>query len=539
MFNTFNRIMEFLDNHPGDLQAYEDGMKILWEIEDESFTHPQMKKLRERLERVELTYQTAEKIWDLRKSMLVYNARVYFDDYLLYMEYERDPEKKFYPPRRNTFLPVVQSMQELIDDKLDLLTVSLPPGTGKTTLGVFFLTWVIGKYPDKPNLASSHSNMITKGFFDEALNLTQDNEYLWKDVFPYVTQIIPNSKEETIDINKKHRFSTLTCRAINASLTGGTRCEKILYCDDLVSGIEEAMSKERLDSLWIKYTNDLKSRKKLGAKEIHIATRWSVHDPIGRLQRERMDDPRARFISVPALNEDGESNFNFKYNVGFDTPYYVDMKNTLDDVSWKCLYMNEPIEREGLLYHEEELRRYFDLPEGEPLAIWAACDTKDKGSDYEVCLIAYQYGNDYYIEDCVVDNNKPEIVEARVENLLVQHKPHLAQFESNSAGGRVAKDVQEHIKQRGCRTKITTKWTTQNKETKILVNSPYVKDRFLFKDSSKYSSKSDYAKMISMLCSYTMAGKNKHDDVPDAMSMLSILVQGANQAKVEVVQRPF
>ena len=541
MKSKYEKILAFIEKNPDDVQAYYDGMNMLKLIENEDweYAHTQMRKLFYRLGRVELTYQIAEKVWQTRKEMLLFNARDYLDEYLLYVEYEREPEKKFYPPRRDVLLPIVNAMQDLVDDKLDLLTISLPPGTGKTTLGIFFLTWVMGKYPDQPNLASAHSGMLTRGFFDGAMQIIKDPDYLFKDVFPYIDSVQPNSKEETIDLGKRHRFSTLTCRAINASLTGATRCEKILYCDDLCSGIEEALSKERLDSLWIKYTNDLKSRKKKGAKEIHIATRWSVHDVIGRLEREYGESDRAKFISVPALNDDGESNFNYKFDVGFDTAYFLDMQSNLDDASWRALYMNEPIEREGLLYNEDELRRYFELPDREPEAIWAVCDTKDKGSDYAVCPIAYQYGNDYYIVDCVCDNSNPEVVEARIENLLIKHKPHLAQFESNSAGGRVAKDIQEHIKVKGCRTKIVTKWTTANKETKIITNSPFVKDRFLFLDDSLYERKSDYGRMMNMLCSYTLAGKNKHDDSPDALSMLSEFVQKTIGTTVEVFKRPF
>ena len=541
MKENYELIVQFIEKYPNDIKAYYDVVSILKEIakEDINFASKEMRKMYDKLQKVELTYDTASKVWQISKDMLLFNARRSLDDYLLYVEFEREPEKKFYPPRRDVLLPIVKSMQDLMDDKLDLLTISLPPGIGKTTLGIFFLTWVMGNYPDSPNLASAHSGMLTRGFFDGAMQIIKDPEYLYTDVFSDILTVLPNSKEETIDLGKKHRFSTLTCRAINASLTGATRCEKILYCDDLCSGIEEALSKDRLDSLWVKYTNDLKSRKKIGAKEIHIATRWSVHDVIGRLEREYDNNDRARFISVPALNMDGESNFNYKYNVGFDTAYFVDMRNTLDDASWRALYMNQPIEREGLLYQEDELRRYFELPEGEPDAIYSVCDTKDKGTDYAVCPIAYQYGNDYYIVDVVCDNNRPEAVEPRIENLLVKWKPHLAQFESNSAGGRVAKDIQEHIKSRGCRTKITTKYTTTNKETKIITNSPFVKERFLFKDESLYEPKSDYGRMINMLCSYTMAGKNKHDDVPDALSMLSQFVQNLATPKIEIFQRPF
>ena len=480
-----------------------------------------------------------KELYRLHRRVLLAAAPYDFDSYLLYLEWEREPSKKFYVPRRKVLQPIVKAMQDMIDDKIDLLTISMPPGTGKSTLGIFFLSWVMGRYPDNQNLASAHSGMLTRSFYDGVYQIITDSEYLWKDVFRGVNLAATNSKEETIDLHKRHRFSTLTCRAINASLTGATRCDKILYADDLCSGIEEAMSKERLDKLWFSYTNDLKSRKKEGAKEIHIATRWSVHDVIGRLEVQYGDDPRARFIVLPAFDENGESNFDYDYGVGFGKEYFEDMRANLDDASFKALYMNQPIEREGLLYDIDELRRYFELPLGEPDAIIGICDTKDKGSDYAFLPAVYVYGNDYYIEDCVCDNNLPNIVDARLVDILIRNKVQMCRFESNSAGGRIAEKVQSEIKERGGITRITTKFTSANKETKIIVNSAWIKEHCLFKDESLYKRQSDYGKMMDMLGSYTVAGKNKHDDVPDGLAMLSEFAQSMSGSRVEVFRRPW
>jgi len=488
---------------------------------------------------VALTDTDLRNMFSLHKRVLLAAAPYDFDSYLVYVEWEREPEKKFYMPRRNVLLPIVKAMQNMIEDKIDLLTISMPPGTGKSTLGIFFLSWVMGKYPDGQNLASAHSGMLTRSFFDGVYQIIADPDYLWANVFPGVQLASTNSKEETIDLNKKHRFSTLTCRAINASLTGATRCDKILYADDLCSGIEEAMSKERLNKLWASYTNDLKSRKKEGAKEIHIATRWSVHDVIGRLELQYQNDPRAKFIVLPALGENGESNFNYAYGVGFSKDYFEDMKINLDDVSFKALYMNQPIEREGLVYQVDELRRYFELPSSTPDAVIGVCDTKDKGTDYAVLPVAYIYGEDYYIQDCICDNGLPNVVDARLVEILLRHKVQSCRFESNSAGGRVAEKVQEGVKKKNGVTHITTKFTTSNKETKIIVNSAWVKEHCLFRDTSLYNRTSEYAKMVDMLCSYTMAGKNRHDDVPDAMAMLAEYAQSLSGRKVEVFKRPW
>ena len=540
-----NKLQKIISEKPHEYQAVSDLFEMARIVEQDNpkLAHSINKDLRnlipQQVRNAKNDLNTREKFYFLNKRCLLFDAKVDFDAYMQYIEYDREPEKRFYLPRRKQIFPIVQALQDLEDDKLDLLTISTPPGVGKTSLGIFFLTWVMGKYPASCNLASAHSAMLTNSFYDGALSVITDPEYLRADVFPGIGIVGTNSKEGTIDLEKRKRFKTLTCRSIDGSLTGATRCEKYLYADDLVSGIEEAMSKDRLDKLWEKYTNDLKSRKKLGCKEIHIATRWSVHDVIGRLEKQYEGDPRARFLSFPALNENDESNFDYVYGVGFNTKYFWDMRESLDDVSWRCLFMNEPIEREGLLYHEDDLRRYFELPKEEPDAIIAVCDTKDKGKDYAFLPVAYVYGQDYYIEDCICDNSNPDIVDARLVDILLRHKVQMCRFESNSAGGRIAEKVQEEVKSRNGITHITTKYTTQNKETKIIVNSPWVKEHCLFKHPSCYQKSSDYGKMMNLLCMWTMAGKNKHDDVPDGMAMLAEYAQSLDGAKVEVFRRPF
>lgn len=476
----------------------------------------------------------------LFKAVLLLEAQgLRLDSYMQYIELQREPEKRFWIPRRKQLEPVCRAMQKLVDGELDILSISLPPGTGKSTLEIFLHSMMIGAFPDSCSLASGHSGTLTNSIYDGVNSILSDPDYLWHDVYPAAGTIITNAKEQTIDLGKKHRFSSLTCRAIGASLTGATRCEKLLTADDLVSGIEEALSIDRLDKLWTAYTNDLKSRKKLNCKELHLATRWSVHDPIGRLQLMYADSSKAQFLVMPAVDEDGESNFNYRYGVGFDKAYFEDMKNNLDDCSWRALFMNQPIEREGLLYNEDELRRYFELPSDSPDAIISVCDTKDKGADYCVMPIAYQYGNDFYIEEIICDNNNPEIVETRLVEILLRHKVKLSRFESNSAGGKIAEKVQKEVKSRGGITRITTKYSTANKATRIIVDSPFVKEHFLFKDNSVIKNNKEYKRALGMLCSYTMAGRNAHDDVPDAFSMLSDFIQSFETQTVRVIQRPY
>jgi predicted phage terminase large subunit-like protein len=539
-------IFQKIKKDPEDMQAYRDLLNICRETmkTDIHLAVEYLEKLSDWIEEIIPGIKDIGKMREMfsfHREVVFAGARESFHLCLLAVEWNRDPDKKFYPPRKMVLREVVKALQELEERKLDLLAVSMPPGSGKTTLAIFYLTWIAGRHPEEPTLTGSHSNSFVRGVYDECLRIfDQAGDYLWQEVFPETQVANTNAKDCRIDLGKRKRFETLQFTSIGTGNAGLYRAMHLLYCDDLVSGIEVALNKERLDKLWETYTTDLRQRK-IGdhCGELHIATRWSVHDIIGRLEQMYGNSPRARFIVLPAMNEKDESNFDYAYGVGFNTQFYRQQRDIMDDASWRALYMNEPIEREGLLYHNDELRRYFELPEEDPDAIIGICDTKDKGTDYAFLPVAYVYGQNYYIEDCVCDNGLPEIVDARLADILVRHKVNQCRFESNSAGGRVAEKVQQMVKDRGGITHITTKYTTANKETKIIVNSAWVKEHCLFKDESTYKRNSEYGKFINMLCSYTMAGKNKNDDTADGMAMLAEYAQSLGANKVEVFQRPW
>lgn len=479
--------------------------------------------------------------WDL----LYLESQDLFDSFLLYLEKDRQPQDRFYLPRRDCLRKhgIIQGMQDLEDDVLDILSISMPPGTSKTTAEKFFCAWVMGKHPSDYNLFFSHSSEITRMFFDGVKDIiTNDTEYHYKEIFPKVYVQNTNAKAETLNLNDYKPFASLQCTSVGAKNSGKVRASRYLFCDDLIGGIEEALNKALLDKLWRVYGTDARQRKLNGkVKEIHIATRWSVHDVIGRLQLIYKGNDRARFIAIPDIDpETGESNFLYKYN-GMTVEFFHDQELTMDDISYRCLYKNDPIEREGILYHDDELRRYVSLPLREPDAIYAIADTKNKGTDFMVVPVLLKYDDDYYCVDCICDDTCDFGVQTeRTANLLFRNKVQQAEFESNNGGERVAADVDKALKLMGGFTNITTKPTETNKETRIIVNADWVKKHILFKDPTLYTAKEDYGVMMAWLCRYSIVGKNEHDDVPDCFANAALyFTKGTQKGTVCAAFNPF
>ena len=476
-------------------------------------------------------------------EVLKLEAPYLFDSYLLYLEKNREEKNKFYFPKMEQLNKhgLIQAMQDLEDDKLDYLSISMPPGTQKTTLEKFFSSWIIGKHPSDYSLFFSHSSDITRMFYDGVLDITTSEEYTWSEIFPEVKLRDTNAKAEKMDFGKYKPFYSLQCTSVGSKNSGKVRCNRYLYCDDLIGGIEEAMNRTRLDTLWNIYSVDARQRKlNEQVKEIHIATRWSVNDVIGRLKALYGNSDRARFIAIPDIDPvTGESNFNYKYN-GMSTKFFEEQALVMDDVSYKCLYKNEPIEREGLLFPEDKLRRYLNLPHGEAEIVTAQCDTKGKGTDYFVMPILQKYGDDYYCVDCVCDNTADyELQYENAANAIVNNEVHECEFERNAGGDRVAMEVNKRVESKGWICNITDVPTETNKEARIYQCSNWILQHIIFKDKSLYTPKEPYGVMMSLLMQYSVSGKKQIDDVPDVFSNFAVRITKGARRKPTVIMEGF
>lgn len=477
------------------------------------------------------------------EAMLALDAADDFDAYMQYMEWGREPQKRFYLPRRKVLLPLVRDLQDLFDDRLDFLSISMPPRTGKSTMCIFFLTFVMGNHPDRANVMTGHSDKLTSGFHMEALSIICDEDtYRFAQVFPESPFVAKDMANETVHLGKKRRFPTLTCRSIDGTLTGAVEVGRnaLLYCDDLVSDREEALNSNRMDKLYNAYLNQLKDRMLDGAKQLFVATRWVPNDPIGRIEAQYAGNPRYRFTTLPALDGEGESNFTYGYGLGFSTAYYEDMRASLveagEEDSWAAKYMCAPYWRDGLMFPADSLNYYSELPEGEPDAVVAVCDTKEKGSDYCVQPVVYVYGDRHYVHSVVCDDSVVDVVTPRLVESLVANNVRLARYESNAGGGRVARTVEDECRLKGHAIEMRTKYSTANKDTRIMNDAPWIKTKCLFRADPPDR---DYRNFMRLLTSYTVTGKNPHDDAADAMSMYARFSESMRVVRCEPVCRPW
>ena len=480
-------------------------------------------------------------IENLRKESYHLEAVDNFDSYLIYLEWNRPAKKKFYLPRRKVLKTLVQDLQDLADHKITFLGISLPPRVGKSTLCIMFMTWIMGKNPDIANVMSGHSDKLTDGFYREILSILTDHEtYLWNEVFPDVKIADNSAKNESIDLGRKKRFPTITCRSIGGTLTGAVEIGEggVLYSDDLVEDLEESLNPDRLQAKYDAYLNQLKDRKKDNALELMVGTRWNVLDPMGRIHDQYEDDPHYRFRVISALDENDESNFDYDHGVGFSTEYYHDMRASIDDATWWAKYMGQPYVREGLLFPQAELN-YFNgvLPDGVPDRIMAAIDVAWGGGDSLSMPIGYLYGTDCYIMDVVFNKGDKTITRPLVVGKLKRHLPHQVQVEANNGGSEYCEDIENLLRAENVHINLSYRKApnTMSKLARIIQVAPEIK-RFYFLDNNHADK--EYKAFMREVTSFVMTGKNKHDDAPDSLAMLANLIF-SSYGEIKIFQRPF
>lgn len=539
-------IRAVIDRRPGDNGAYSDLFSLCreWETEDFSAAHKTNKELLA-LSADQVVRGGGAKFYEQWRRCLLFEAPHDFDSFMTYIELDRKPEKRFYAPRKHYLRPMVQGFQDVLDGKLRLLTISMPKRAGKSQTGINFVNMLSGKFPDRSTLMEGTGDDLVKSFYNGCLEyLTVPNEYLFYDVFPDARLIQTNADSKTINLKSKSRFPTIMCRSIDARQVGLSEATNVLYLDDCVEGREEAKNRQRLDDKWEVISGDIMGRAIEGTPMVFTGTRYSLYDPIGRVQEHAQREGWAwRAIEIPALDlVTDESNYEYERESKkvFTTAYFREQRELLSAEQFESEFQQQPFEAKGLLFNKDELNYFFELPKDrDPDTIIAVGDTAESGSDSTSMPVAMIYGNAVYIVDVVFDDSPAEVTKPECAKCLIENKVASAVFESNNAGQYYARDVDQIIRDRGYSVGIRTKRTISNKQTRIEFASDNIKKNFYFKHPSTYKRGSQYWNFMKELTTYTRSGKVPHDDAPDSLSLLENEIRMLSGGKVEVFKRPI
>ena len=539
-------IRAVIDRRPGDVGAYSDLFSLCreWETEDFSAAHKANKELLA-LSADQVVRGGGAKFYEQWRRCLLFEAPHDFDSFMTYIELDRKPEKRFYAPRKHYLRPMVQGFQDVLDGKLRLLTISMPKRAGKSQTGINFVNMLSGKFPDRSTLMEGTGDDLVKSFYNGCLEyLTVPNEYLFYDVFPDARLVQTNADTKTVNLKSKSRFPTIMCRSIDARQVGLSEATNVLYLDDCVEGREEAKNRQRLDDKWEVISGDIMGRAIEGTPMVFTGTRYSLYDPIGRVQEHAQREGWAwRAIEIPALDlVTDESNYEYEREGKkvFTTAYFREQRELLSAEQFESEFQQQPFEAKGLLFNKDELNYFFELPKDrDPDTIIAVGDTAESGSDSTSMPVAMIYGNAVYIVDVVFDDSPAEVTKPECAKCLIENKVASAVFESNNAGQYYARDVDQIIRDRGYSVGIRTKRTISNKQTRIEFASDNIKKNFYFKHPSTYKRGSQYWNFMKEVTTYTRSGKVPHDDAPDSLSLLENEIRMLSGGKVEVFKRPY
>lgn len=539
-------IRAVIDRRPGDNGAYSDLFSLCreWETEDFSAAHKVNKELLA-LSADQVVRGGGAKFYEQWRRCLLFEAPHDFDSFMTYIELDRKPEKRFYAPRKHYLKPMVQGFQDVLDGKLRLLTISMPKRAGKSQTGINFVNMLSGKFPDRSTLMEGTGDDLVKSFYNGCLEyLTVPNEYLFYDVFPDARLVQTNADTKTVNLKNKSRFPTIMCRSIDARQVGLSEATNVLYLDDCVEGREEAKNRQRLDDKWEVISGDIMGRAIEGTPMVFTGTRYSLYDPIGRVQEHAQREGWAwRAIEIPALDlVTDESNYEYEREGKkvFTTAYFREQRELLSAEQFESEFQQQPFEAKGLLFNKDELNYFFELPKDrDPDTIIAVGDTAESGSDSTSMPVAMIYGNAVYIVDVVFDDSPAEVTKPECAKCLIENKVASAVFESNNAGQYYARDVDQIIRDRGYSVGIRTKRTISNKQTRIEFASDNIKKNFYFKHPSTYKRGSQYWNFMKEVTTYTRSGKVPHDDAPDSLSLLENEIRMLSGGKVEVFKRPI
>lgn len=426
----------------------------------------------------------------------------------------------FYTPNKTYLKTLCDALQGIYEGTIlnskgqpyKKMSISLPPGFGKSYTASLFSQWVLGKNYKNQLITASYNEKLAQKFsrtVRDGIGVENSEPFgiAYADIFPDVR--IKRGDSAVGSWALEGHYMNYLATSPQGSLTGMRG--NITILDDLVKSASDAFNERVLQEQWEWYTDTFLSRVLEGGIQIVIATRWATKDLIGRLIAKAPDEWYELKMKACVDEETQE----MLCDELLSWQRYSNLKELTSEEIFNANYQQEPIEVKGRLY--QVLNTYDKLPEFEKIINYT--DTADRGSDYLCSITAGLKDGQLYVLDVLYTQDDMSVTERKTAEMLVRNRVNESIIESNNGGLGFARSVErimvDELKSRY--TSVETFHQSKNKESRILTMSTYVQRNVFFPENWGQQ----WTDFYIALNTYQREFKNnKHDDGADALTGL-------------------
>jgi predicted phage terminase large subunit-like protein len=238
-----------------------------------------------------------------------------------------------------------QKLEDIATGKINRLIINMPPRHTKSEFAsTYFPAWIMGKYPNKKIMQTTHTGELANRFGRKVRNMMDTKEY--QAIFPDVTLSADSKSAGRWETNKGGEYFAA---GVGGAITG--RGADLLIIDDPHSE-QDALSPSAMEACWEWYTSGPRQRLQPKGAIVLVMTRWSSVDLTAKLleaQKEPLAD-KWEIVEFPAIFPDTE---NPLWPEFWSKEELLSVKASLPVMKWNAQWMQTPTAEEGSIIKRE------------------------------------------------------------------------------------------------------------------------------------------------------------------------------------------
>lgn len=412
---------------------------------------------------------------------------------------------------------ICRALESVVMGDCKRLIINIAPRYGKTELvSKMFIAWGFALNPASKFIHLSYSFDLARS---NAMSVRDIMLCEWyRILFPYV-HIVGTGASNWATSDGGKMYAVSSGGQVTGFGAGAVDSEPIdddqypEYTDRFAGAIviddpikpDDALSDKAREAVNYRFESTIRSRaNSRNTPIVIIMQRLHENDLCGFLQRNEPEEWTV--LSLPCITAEGTALWEHKH-----TLEELKQLERVQPFVFQTQYMQNPTPLEGLMY--ERFKEYDTLPVG-PYVMKNYTDTADTGADYlcSICYAEYTSG-ECYVTDVLYTDKPMEYTENQTARMLVSNGVRVCVVESNNGGRGFRRNVERLVREMGNRQMTFSDLTqTKNKQSRIFSRSAEVQNMVYFPRGWDRL----HPLYANALRSYRKAGRNSHDDAPDA-----------------------